>query len=259
MRYGEEGWPGWIRTSQSSVELSAGYSAIDLLDTILSVLSLAGPPTQNQERRTIEGCEVLLEEPDLSLGVWTKLERLRGLYSGLDSLEVSLRDIASNLFGEEANLIKDKINIKKPGPTGFGVHQDMESYRHFPPTRHLTAMVSLIETTTENGCMYFARDYTESIGPEDIQTTIDRGQLLNFVQHGPNRGNLCPSVIAKLQFEDVSTRQDEIVFFDSTIPHGSHDNHSNSDRPTLFLTFAPARFKYTYETYYMEKRSDGRF
>ena len=64
-----------------------------------------------------------------------------------------LRGYASRLFGEPAVLFKDKINFKLPGGDGFKPHQDQQAGWSAYADLFITAMVSIDDTTAENGCL----------------------------------------------------------------------------------------------------------
>src|ERR1044071_7335107 len=64
-----------------------------------------------------------------------------------------LRGFSSRLFGEPAVLFKDKINFKLPGGDGFKPHQDQQAGWSTYADVFLTAMVSIDDTTADNGCL----------------------------------------------------------------------------------------------------------
>src|ERR1041384_3658355 len=59
---------------------------------------------------------------------------------------------AEETGGETAVLFKDKINFKLPGGDGFKPHQDQQAGWSIYADLFVTAMVSIDDTTGENGC-----------------------------------------------------------------------------------------------------------
>jgi hypothetical protein len=45
-------------------------------------------------------------------------------------VKLNIKDIASQLFEEEAVLFKEKINFKLPGGCGFAAHQDTPACKY---------------------------------------------------------------------------------------------------------------------------------
>ena len=114
-------------------------------------------------------------------------------------------------------------------------------------------MVSLVPQTKQNGCLYFAQDYTRQIGSSDVVRSVGEHVLLRFSETGSNRGNLDPLVTHHLPEEAVETDVTDIVLFDSFVPHRSELNKTDRDRPALFFTFNPAREGDWYRAYYQQK------
>ena len=68
----------------------------------------------------------------------------------------TILDTIEQLTGEEFILFKDKINFKKPGGGGFRPHQDKTSKWGQYGSIFLNAMITLTESTEDNGCLEVA-------------------------------------------------------------------------------------------------------
>ncbi len=67
-----------------------------------------------------------------------------------------MRGAVTQLFGEPAVLFKEKINFKLSGGDGFKPHQDQQAGWGTYADLFITAMVSIDDTTIENGCLELA-------------------------------------------------------------------------------------------------------
>ena len=113
------------------------------------------------------------------------------------------RGAVGELFGEEAVLFKDKINLKRPGGSGFTPHQDVQagwdSYAPF----FITMLVSIDRATAENGCLELAAGFH------------DKGLI------GDYWAPLTERDMADMTFVACPTEPGDVVFFDSFAPHRS--------------------------------------
>ena len=126
--------------------------------------------------------------------------------------------MASELFGEEAVLFKEKINFKLPGGGPFREHQDSPAWTFFNQSKHLTALVCLDDMTKENGALEFG----------DQQ----------YVVHPHPGGVLDQEISKKLTWEMVETKAGDVVFFSDMVPHRSPPNLSDKPRRAMFLTYS---------------------
>ena len=106
----------------------------------------------------------------------------------------------SRLFGEPAVLFKDKINFKLPGGDGFKPHQDQQAGWSVYADLFITAMVSIDDTTAENGCLELCAGHHT------------RGLL------GEEWTPLTDDDMRRLGGRAVPTRAGDAVFFDSYTP-----------------------------------------
>ena len=149
--------------------------------------------------------------------VLNRLENYAPYHDGFGSLfrAGKLYDAISQLLGERAVLFKDKINFKLPGGGGFDFHQDQQAGWGTYADFFLTAMVSIDEATTRNGCLEIA-------GGQH-----DRG--LVHAEWEP----LSEADIKDMAFVKCETKPGDAMFFDSFTPHGSKPNLSDKQRRVL--------------------------
>lgn len=244
------------RTSRQDM-LTHGYSVMrhweampplgaykDLIDYV----SISAHAAAEGRARLVTSSGVILEEPAAD-GRWTKIEHLHGA-GRFEEIAAALQLLVSDLMGEPYVLFKDKINNKRQGLGRFDWHQDFESYRHYAPTYHVTAMVSLTPSTQQNGCLSFAKRYRECIGAEDVVARVGDNVLLRYSAEGPNCGNVDIDLAGRFEAEALETQLDDIVFFDSFVPHYSSINSGAEDRLALFLTFNRLSEGQWYPDYY---------
>ncbi len=141
------------------------------------------------------------------------------------------------LMGEAAVLFKEKINFKLPGGNGFKAHQDAPAFQSFGPDYHITMMVSVDDTTLENGGLEFAH-WTRN------DHLLEQAADLTIPQHIENQ----------LSWYPLTTKAGDILFFDSFIPHRSGINTSSQSRRVLYITYNHRQAGDVRETYYAAKR-----
>ncbi len=131
-----------------------------------------------------------------------------------------LLSILSELFGEPAILFKEKLNFKLPGGQGFTAHQDAPAFASFGQDFHITAMVSIDETTRENGCL-------EMVAGKHKEGLLEMTEAKVLSQN----------VIDALTWVPLETKAGDLVLFDSYIPHRSPPNQSNAPRRAAYITY----------------------
>lgn len=147
-----------------------------------------------------------------------------------------MRLAVSELFGEPAVLFKDKINFKLPGGDGFREHQDVQAGWDDYADLHITAMIAVDETNTENGSL------------EMIAGMHRRGLL------GPKWAPLTDDDTDNTPYVAVHCQPGDAVFFDSYAPHRSHPNHTDKARRVLYITYNKLSQGDSREQYYADKR-----
>lgn len=179
------------------------------------------------------------KEGDLSRQL-CRVENFLDYHSGFDEFlqGEKILGMLSELMGEEAILFKEKINFKLPGGNGFLPHQDAPAFTTFNQTYHITMMVSIDPSSTENGCLEMVKGYHDKgLLPMAADKTID------------------PDYAETLNWEPLPTEVGDIVFFDSYIPHRSGPNNSDKPRRALYITYNKASEGSYRDEYYRHKRS----
>ncbi len=153
-----------------------------------------------------------------------------------DLLDDEMRAGCGELFGEPAVLFKEKVNFKMPGGGGFEAHQDVQAGWDDYVGLAVTAMVTIDETTTENGCLEIGRW-------RHRQEMI--GELWRPLQ---------PAELVEVDFTPLPSKPGDLVFFDSYVPHQSAPNLTDAPRRVLYVTYNRASDGDHCERYYADKR-----
>jgi ectoine hydroxylase-related dioxygenase (phytanoyl-CoA dioxygenase family) len=148
-----------------------------------------------------------------------------------------LKGGVSDLLGEPAVLYKEKINFKLPGGDGFKPHQDQQAGWGTYADFFITALVSIDEATTDNGCLKMVAGYH------------DKGLL------APEWEPMTDAQIAEMSPISCPTKPGDVVFFDSYAPHGSGPNLSDKKRRVLYVTYNRRSDGDHREQYYVDKRA----
>ena len=138
------------------------------------------------------------------------------------------------LLDEAAVLFKDKINFKLPGGDGFKAHQDVQAGWDAYADLHVTMLVSIDDSTADNGCLEFA------------DAAHQRGRLGAMWQPLEDDGSI--------DYRSCPTRSGDVVFFDSFAPHRSGPNLTGRPRRVLYVTYNRASAGDQRARYYADKR-----
>ena len=141
------------------------------------------------------------------------------------------------LFGEPAVLFKEKINFKLPGGDGFKPHQDQQAGWTVYADLFVTAMVSIDDTSLENGCLELAAG--------------QHGRGLIGSEWTP----LTDADMRAMDARPYPTRAGDVIFFDSYTPHGSKPNPTSSPRRVLYITYNKLLKGDHRVRYYADKRA----
>jgi len=173
-------------------------------------------------------------------------------------IETAVRPAVTSMLGEAASVFKDKTNEKLPGGGAFGPHQDFVAYQHFGPRYNVTALISIHPSTAENGCVQFATNFLEltTRRPDFVSSTIGGRHILHHEIGGRNNGDILPEIAAHLEWDEVEVGPQDLVVFDSFVPHYSKPNLSSLPRRAVFVTFNGEREGQWYERYYKDKRAN---
>ena len=165
-----------------------------------------------------------------------RIENFCPFHPGYDALvrHGRLTAWAGALLGGEALLFKDKINFKLPGGGGFALHQDQQAGWSVYAPLFLTAMVSIDDSTMENGCLEIAAGrHKEGLLGEEWKPMEGDGV------------SLVP----------VETEPGDVIFFDSFVPHGSAPNKTAAPRRILYVTYSRADYGDQRARYFADKRA----
>ena len=167
-----------------------------------------------------------------------RVENFVPFHQGMAELVLGERLLSGTgaLFGEPAVLLKEKVNFKMPGGDGFEPHQDVQAGWDDYVGLAITAMLTIDETTPENGCLEIARwrHRHEMIG-----------ELWRPLQ---------PEELVEVDFVSCPSKPGDVVFFDSFIPHQSAPNATASPRRVLYVTYNRASDGDHRVRYYADKR-----
>jgi ectoine hydroxylase-related dioxygenase (phytanoyl-CoA dioxygenase family) len=172
-------------------------------------------------------------------------------------VQSQLSPVISGLMCERAVPFKDKQNEKAPGGGAFRPHQDFAAYQSFGPRYHVTAMLSVDSASLKNGCVEFATNANEVAHADagSVERYVNDRPLFQYHKGGANNGDIRDDIAEQFRWEPVATQPNDLVLFDSFVPHRSAKNDSASSRRAIFLTFNAAEEGDWYARYYREKRS----
>jgi ectoine hydroxylase-related dioxygenase (phytanoyl-CoA dioxygenase family) len=146
--------------------------------------------------------------------------------------------LLSQLMGTEAVLFKEKINFKLPGGQGFAPHQDAPAFTCFGQEYHVTMMLSIDETTIDNGCLEIA----------------ETGKLVSLLPLNDDL-TITSGTVEAMQWVPVETSPGDLVLFDSYLPHRSGINGSSVARRALYATYNKMVEGDCREQYFERKRA----
>jgi 2-aminoethylphosphonate dioxygenase len=149
-----------------------------------------------------------------------------------------LGPVAAVLGGDPA-LFKDKLILKPPGTTGYGLHQDYAywEWTGIPADGVLSLQIALDDADASNGAviLYPGRYEKRLPAPPGEPRDVDESAV------DPARCH-----VAAMQAGDV-------LIFHSLVPHRSDPNRSGRPRRTLYLIYNDARHGDWYDRYYQQR------
>jgi hypothetical protein len=164
-----------------------------------------------------------------------RTENFTPFHDGLRALlrTGAMLDVASALLEEEAVLYKEKVNYKLVGGAGFAPHQDAPAYRFIE--NHISCMVAVDDSTTENGCLDVVSAHYGAILPMD------------------ERGCIAAAVVDAMTWIPAPIRAGQTLWFHSKTPHRSGPNTSLKNRRALYPTYNALREGDLRDAYYAQK------
>lgn len=150
-----------------------------------------------------------------------------------------LLSCATSLLGGDARLFKDKLVMKRPETSGYGIHQDYPYWARsgIDPEELLVAIVAIDGADRSNGGMeLFPRLHEKRLpAPPEEPRDVD-----------PSRVDLGRGQVFR-------TDPGDVCFMHSLVPHRSATNRSGRCRRTLFFTYTLAAHGDAYARYYADK------
>lgn len=127
----------------------------------------------------------------------------------------------AELYGEPAELFKDKLIFKPPGVKGYGLHQDWIAWDGFPRT-FLTVLIPFDPADRDNGCTVVYPGYHRDgpLTPED----------------GRYR-ELPPGTVDEVHAVPLVLQPGDVAVFGGFTPHRSDPNRSGRWRRQLYLSY----------------------
>jgi hypothetical protein len=150
--------------------------------------------------------------------------------------------LASDLFGEQSILYKEKVNMKMPGGAGFAPHQDVAAgWWMYGQSLHLSCLVSIDAATPQNGCLEVVAGHHRDGLLSDDWKELPQEQVAEWDKQG--------------LWQLVPTQPGDVLFFDSYVPHRSAPNDTKAPRRVLYATYAKAAEGDLRDRYYSDKRA----
>lgn len=170
--------------------------------------------------------------------VLQRIENFVPYHDGFQGLfgDHRMQGAVEQLFAEAAVLFKEKINFKLPGGDGFKPHQDQQAgWWNYAPI-FITALVTIDETTLENGCLEMAAGHHKKGMVGDAWTPLTDKDM------------------ADMKFVPYPSKPGDVMFFDSFAPHGSALNKTDKPRRVLYITYNKLSAGDHRVQYYADKR-----
>lgn len=252
----------WIRNffSEEQVDLLRNFAdqANESGKNILQMADATGMSV-SEITKAIPNSLVIVPEANNSKQV-CRTEDMLTVYPDLYHLiEGTVTSYLGNLLNEPYVLFKDKLNFKWPGGGAFDPHQDFPAFQPFGPEMFVTAMVSIDKATTQNGCLYMAKDWKKSFKKDTTinHTKLENGTaILPYVLGGEKHGSIQPQYAEQIQWLALHVEPGDLVIFDAFVPHYSEMNQSNTSRRAMFFTFNKLKEGNYRKAYYYTKRND---
>jgi ectoine hydroxylase-related dioxygenase (phytanoyl-CoA dioxygenase family) len=148
------------------------------------------------------------ESQDDGSRILCRIENFVPFHAGFSTLITArrMKRAVSELFSESAVLFKDKINFKLPGGDGFKEHQDVQAGWDDYAGLHITTMVAIDATTSENGSL-------------EVMAGMHKQGVL-----GSMWAPLTDKDTGDAAYVPVHCQPGDAVFFDSFAPHRSNPN-----------------------------------
>jgi hypothetical protein len=150
-----------------------------------------------------------------------------------------LRRIAADAIGDRVNILKAKLIMKRPGTSGYGLHQDYPYWEFLgvPADSIAVVVIPLDVSNAQSGAIeFFPGRHDERIAPPKD----------NPFDTEPSKVDLSTGVCLELEPRDVA-------LFHPLTPHRSAPNRSDHSRRALYYTYAGAEHGDLVEQYYANR------
>lgn len=190
----------------------------------------------------------------------TKLSRIENFvpyHSGFSGLLLKgvLKELISELMGEEAILYKERINFKPTGGGAHAAHQDGVAYESgslakFSPDSvpYISVLIGVDRATRENGCFQVVEGWSFD--------NLDILQMERPLPDNPNFSKIAQQIEDSHPWKMIETEPGDVILFTERLPHRSEANHSKSNRRILYGVYNPASEGDKREKYYQDKRAN---
>lgn len=225
-----------------------------MLQTSLAVLQRVSQSNQSLSEFYKSGQEKVIVVPEND----NKSEICRFEYITPESTLINrqlvpyFQQVLFDITGTRYTLFKDKCNVKRPGGGAFGCHQDYPAYADFAPDAHLTVAIFLDQPTIRNGCLEMAANWKQVMDTDGARDHAYPEQTV--FRRDPDSGDVLPDIADQFHWQRILPQRNDLVIFDSVVPHRSEINASHGARRAFFFTFAPESSGDHYEHYYHAKR-----
>jgi ectoine hydroxylase-related dioxygenase (phytanoyl-CoA dioxygenase family) len=166
-----------------------------------------------------------------------RIEKIAPFHDGYRKITTALGKVASQAFGENAILFKEKINFKMPGGGGFEPHQDAQAGWNTYASNFINVMLCIDEATVENGCL-------------EVTAGHHRRGLLRGMEP------LREEDMVGMDFVNCPTKPGDLVLFDAYCPHRSAPNPTRHTRRMYFATYNKASEGDHYDVYHADKHKN---
>jgi len=159
------------------------------------------------------------ETGDLLFEVFDPVNDLSRLFRGVCFNE-RLISVLEGIYGEPAELFKEKLIYKMPGAKGYDLHQDIPQNWPGWPRSFLTVLLAIDGSNRDNGC-----------------TEVYRGYHGRFLSADPDKYMLPADCVCESRREFLELNPGDVAIFHGLTPHGSAANKSNGMRRAFYISY----------------------
>ncbi len=125
-----------------------------------------------------------------------------------------------SLYGEPAELFKEKLIFKMPGAKGYDLHQDIPQNWPGWPRSFLTVLLAIDSCHRNNGC-----------------TEVYRGYHSDFLSDDPGVYMLPAESVCDSRREFLELEPGDVAIFHGLTPHGSAPNKTTGTRRAFYISY----------------------